>query len=259
MIEIDKIYNEDCLVGMQRIPDKSIDCIICDPPYGTTCSSWDKIIPFDKLWAEYKRIRKPYAPILLFGSELFSTLVRMSNLEEFRYDWIWEKEEAADFVHAKNRPLKNFEIISAFCQYPMGHKSQLGDKRMPYNPQGLIRSGRKEKRSASKFGNIIGHRPSHKNEYIVEYENYPKAIQYFGSRHEERLHPTQKPIDLLRYLILTYTNEGDLVLDNCAGSGSTAVACIKEKRHFIGFETNNEYFDKACKRIEKEQSSPTLF
>ena len=136
MIELDKIYNEDCLEGMKRIPDGSVDAIICDLPYGTTACAWDSIIPIDKLWEQYKRIRKPSCVILLFGSEPFSTNLRMSNMKEWRYDWIWKKNSSAGFVHAKNRPLKNFEIISAFCQYSMGHESLLAEKRMPCNPQG---------------------------------------------------------------------------------------------------------------------------
>lgn len=254
---LDTIYNEDCLEGMKRIPDGSVDCIICDLPYGTTACTWDSIIPFEPLWYQYKRIRKPYAPILLFGSEPFSTTLRISNIEEFRYDWIWIKSQAADFIHAKNRPMKNYEIISAFCQYPMGHVSQLGDKRMPYNPQGLL-PYHKLKNGRNKFGTHIGKRPSHVDEYTAEYTNYPNAVLYFDQK-GEKLHPTQKPVDLIRYLVLTYTDESNTVLDNCIGSGTTAIACIREKRHFIGFELNKEYFDKACERIKAEQSEPRLF
>lgn len=256
-MKIDDIYNMDCLVGMKRIPDGSIDAIICDLPYGTTACTWDTIVPFDQLWAEYKRIRKPYAPILLFGSEPFSTKIRMSNLDEFRYDWIWVKSQAADFVHAKNRPMKNYEIISAFCKYPMGHKSQLGDKRMPYNPQGLIPC-KKVKNGKNKFGTNIGKRPSQVDEQVAEFTNYPNAVLQFAQV-GKKIHPTQKPVELIAYLIRTYTNEGDTVLDNCMGSGTTAIAAIKEKRHFIGFELNKEYYDKACKRIKDEQAQLTLF
>ena len=224
---------------------------------GTTACAWDTVIPFDKLWEQYKRIRKPYAPILLFGSEPFSTMVRMSNLSEFRYDWIWTKSQAADFVHAKNRPMKNYEIISAFCQYPMGHKSQLGDKRMPYNPQGLIPC-HKVKNGKNKFGTNIGKRPSQVDEYVAEFTNYPNAVIHFDQT-GKKWHPTQKPVDLLRYLVLTYTNEGDTVLDNCSGSGTTAIACIKEKRHFICFEKDETYWKKSVERVKNEQRQLTLF
>ena len=180
----------------------------------------------------------------------------MSNLSEFRYDWIWTKSQAADFVHAKNRPMKNYEIISAFCGYPMGHKSQLGEKRMPYNPQGLVPT-HKVKNGRNKFGNHIGKRPSHKEEYVAEFTNYPNAVIHFDQT-GERFHPTQKPVDLIAYLIRTYTDRGQIVLDNCMGSGTTAIACIREKRHYIGFELDKGYYEKACKRIEQEKQQLTL-
>ena len=258
MIELDKIYNEDCLEGMKRIPDGSVDAIICDLPYGTTACAWDSVIPIDKLWEQYKRIRKPSCVILLFGSEPFSTNLRMSNMKEWRYDWIWKKNKAADFVHAKNRPLKNFEIISAFCQYGMGHKSLLGEKRMPYNPQGIIPVHEVQRNAKGKFGGTIGKRKSQKDVIVKEWTNYPNALIEYDVD-SDSFHPTQKPVDLLRYLIRTYSNEGDTILDNCMGSGTTAVACIKEKRHFIGFELDKEYFDKACKRIDAERRQLTLF
>lgn len=247
----------DCLQGMKQIADESIDCIITDLPYGTTACAWDTIIPFDKLWAEWKRIRKPYAPILLFGSEPFSTMIRMSNLAEYRYDWIWVKSQAADFVHAKNRPMKNYEVISAFCQYPMGHKSKLGDRRMPYNPQGLVPC-HKVKNGTKKFGTNIGIRPSQKDEYVREYENYPNAVIHFAQV-GKKVHPTQKPVDLIAYLVKTYTDEGQTVLDATIGSGSTALACIKTRRHYIGFELDKGYYDIAVGRIEEERRQLTLF
>ena len=258
MIELDKIYNEDCLEGMKRIPDGSVDAIICDLPYGTTACAWDSVIPIDKLWEQYKRIRKPSCVILLFGSEPFSTNLRMSNMKEWRYDWIWKKNSSVGFVHAKNRPNKNFEIISAFCQYSMGHKSLLGEKHMPYNPQGLIPIHEVQRNAKEKFGGVVGKRKSHKEVVVREWTNYPKAILEYDVD-SDSFHPTQKPVDLLRYLIRTYSNEGDTILDNCMGSGTTAVACIREKRHFIGFELNKEYFDKACKRIDAERRQLTLF
>lgn len=247
----------DCLIGMQQIPSGSVDLIICDLPYGTTACEWDAIIPFDKLWDQYKRICKPCAVILLFGSEPFSTHLRLSNMDWWRYDWIWEKNSSAGFVHAKNRPLKNFEIISAFCQYGIGHETTMGGKRMPYFPQGIRRIN-KIAHNWIKEGGVIGVRPSHKNTYIQEYENYPKAVLEFNLD-QDSWHPTQKPLALIAYLIRTYSNPGDTVLDNCMGSGTTAVACIKEKRHFIGFELNKYYYDKACQRINAEKRQLTLF
>ena len=254
MSERVQLLNGDCLDLMKQIPDGSVDMVLCDLPYGTTDCKWDVIIPFEILWEQYKRIRKPYAPILLFGSEPFSTLLRSSNLDEFRYDWIWIKSQAADFVHAKNRPMKNYEIISAFCKLPMGHVSQLGEKRMPYNPQGLIPC-RKIKSGDKKFGTHIGQRPSHKDKYISEFTNYPTAVLSFPQI-GKKYHPTQKPVALLEYLIKTYTNEGELVLDNCMGSGSTGVACLNTNRRFIGIEKNEKYFAIAKERIEKTMSTP---
>ena len=243
MLELDKIYCMDCLEGMKAIPDGTIDAVICDLPYGTTKNSWDSVIPFDVLWKEYRRITKPTAPIILFGAEPFSTAVRMSNIKEYRYDWIWEKDNSVGFLHANKRPLRIFENICVF------YKNQ-----PTYNPQGIRYNPKVQRRGST--GN--NYHSAKSNEYVTEYENYPTDILFF-SKDADDWHPTQKPVDLLRYLVLTYTNEGDTVLDNCMGSGTTAIACIKEKRHFIGFELNKEYFDKAVRRIKAEQAQLTLF
>lgn len=258
MIELNKIYNEDCLEGMKRIPDGSVDCIICDLPYGTTVCKWDNVIPFDSLWAQYKRIRKPYTPILLFGSEPFSTKLRMSNIDEFRYDWIWVKNKHGDFVHAKNRPIKAHEIISCFCNYGMGHQSIMGNRRMPYHPQGLLKHYAVRHTGKANFGGILGKRPSHKDIVISEWTNYPTSVLFFDIE-KNTWHPTQKPLSLIRYLINTYTEVGGVVLDNCMGSGTTAIAAIREKRNFIGFELDKDYYEKACKRIKVELAQPSLF
>ena len=258
MIELNKIYNEDCLEGMKRIPDGSVDCIVCDLPYGTTACAWDSIIPFDLLWEQYHRVLKMGGVALLFGSEPFSTSIRTSNIKEWRYDWIWKKNTSAGFVHAKNRPMKNYEIISAFCRFGMGHKSTMGDKRMPYNPQGLRPCHKVSHNALNKFGGVVGKRPSHKDTVVTEWENYPTAILEFNVE-PDSFHPTQKPVALIQYLIRTYSNEGDTILDNCMGSGTTAIAAIREKRNFIGFELNKEYYDKACNRIKMELAQPTLF
>ena len=242
-MEIDKIYNMDCIEGMKQIPDGSVDAIICDLPYGTTANAWDSVIPFDKLWAQYNRIRKPNSPILLFGAEPFTTAVRMSNINEYHYDWIWEKGNSVGFLHANRRPMRIFENIAVFYQ-----------DQPTYNPQGLVYKPKKQRR-----GSVGGNYHSAKsNEYETEYENYPIDIIHFDTD-SDSFHPTQKPVDLLRYLVRTYSNEGDTILDNCMGSGTTAVACIKEKRHFIGFELNKYYYDKACKRIDAEKRQLKLF
>ena len=245
-MEIDNIYNMDCLEGMKQIPDGTIDAVICDLPYGTTACAWDSVIPFDKLWEQYRRIVKPTGAIVLFGSEPFSSALRMSNIEDFGYDWIWQKQRPTNFYQVKWRPLKEHEIISVFYRH------------VPtYNPQGTkpvhINSGRKQK-SGNLYAKYDG------SGYIQTTGDYPRSILTFDTDNDaDRLHPTQKPVDLLRYLVLTYTNEGDTVLDNCMGSGTTAIACIKERRHFIGFELSKEYFDKAVRRIKAEQAQLTLF
>ena len=243
MIELDKIYNQDCLEGMRQIPDGSIDAVICDLPYGTTDNTWDALIPFDKLWEQYRRIAKPKAPIILFGAEPFSTTIRMSNFDWYKYDWIWQKNIAVGFLRANERPLRAFENICVFYK-----------ERPTYNPQGVRKCHKVQRRGRVGDNYAMGT----SNEYVTEYENYPKDILTFD-KDTDGFHPTQKPVDLLRYLVLTYTNEGDTVLDNCMGSGTTAIACIKERRHFIGFELSKEYFDKAQRRIKAEQAQLTLF
>ena len=245
--QIDKIYNEDCLEGMKRIADGAVDCIITDLPYGTTACAWDSVIPFEPLWEQFKRVTKPNAAIVLFGSEPFSSALRMSNIKAYRYDWVWQKSQGADFVHAKDRPLKNFETISVFSK-----------EKATYNPQGL-RKCHKVKSNAAKFGSNV-REWNHGDVYVQEWENYPTAIIAFANpTGTDKKHPTQKPVDLLRYLILTYSNEGDTILDATIGSGTTAVAALMEKRHFIGFETNKEYFDIAQGRIDQVLRNPTLF
>ena len=255
IMELDRIYNMDCLEGMKQIPDGTIDAVICDLPYGTTACAWDSVIPFDKLWEQYRRICKPNAPIVLFGSEPFSTMLRMSNLKEFRYDWIWKKGETnSNFMNANKMPMKNHEVISVFY------------RSLPtYNPQ--MRQGYASYDKTKFMGNSsgVGESDVYGN-YSRDYkpnngERYPLSVIDMSRdwKRQDALHPTQKPVDLLRYLVLTYTNEGDTVLDNCMGSGTTAIACIKERRHFIGFELNKEYYDKACKRIKAEQAQLTLF
>jgi site-specific DNA-methyltransferase (adenine-specific) len=242
-IEPNKIYNMDCLEGMKQIPDGSIDAIICDLPYGTTANKWDSIIPLDQLWAQYKRIIKKGGPIVLFAQCPFDKVLGCSNLAWLKYQWVWEKDNVTGFLQANKMPLRIHEVILVFCQ----------DSPI-YNPQGLVYNPKKMRRG--RVGDNYG--TTTKNEYETEYENYPRDLQYFP-KDSDSFHPTQKPVDLLRYLVKTYTNEGDTILDNCMGSGTTAVACIKEKRHFIGFELNKEYYDKACLRIDAVKRQLTLF
>ena len=245
MIELDTIYNEDCLTGMQRIPDGSVDCIICDLPYGTTGNPWDTIIPLDKLWEQYKRIIKPKSPIVLFAQQPFASVLGCSNLAWLKYEWIWKKNKASNFLHAKHAPMKCHENILVFYK----------DK-PTYNPQ--MRKGEpyKIKRGPIKTPNYFVEQKD--TETVNEGVRYPQDIIEFSSE-MKTVHPTQKPVDLLQYLVRTYTNAGDVILDNCIGSGTTAVAALREKRHFIGFELNRDYYDIALRRIKLEQQQQTLF
>ena len=227
---------------MKTIPDKSVDAIICDLPYGSLSCKWDIIIPFEKLWPEYERIIKDNGAIVLFGSEPFSSLLRISNLKLFKYDWIWDKKTGLGFLDSKYRPLKSHEIISVFGKGGVSNGSKI---QMKYNPQGLVKTDKKNSNSPS---NILNSEPKKRKELNTQYTNYPKSILTYAR--VSGLHPTQKPVDLLTYLVRTYTNEGDVVLDNCMGSGTTGVACVSTGRSFIGFEKDEKYFSIAKERLE---------
>ena len=248
----------DCLEVMKTIEDNSIDLILCDLPYGTIDSAWDSVVPFEPLWEQYKRVIKDNGAIVLFGSEPFSTSLRASQIELFKYDWIWLKSTSAGFIHAKNMPLKRSENISVFSKASMGHKSLLKDNRMVYNPQNLTKVNKIHKRPkpfSDKKDGVIGARPSHTSQRDVEYEDYPTNILDFARGNNDNIHPTQKPVPLFEYLIKTYTNENETVLDNCMGSGTTAIACLNTKRNYIGFEMDKDYFDKATKRIKEHKDA----
>ena len=226
----------DCLEVMKGIPNKSIDMILCDLPYGTTACKWDIVIPFDKLWEQYNRIIKDNGAIVLFGSEPFSSQLRMSNLKMYKYDWVWEKEQGVNFMLCKYQPYKVHEIISVFSK-----------KTHNYYPQMTI--GKPYISGKGNSGEITG------NVVKIQTKNngtrYPRSIQKFSTdKAKASLHPAQKPVALLEYLIKTYTNENDIVLDNCMGSGSTGVACVNTNRNFIGIELDENYFNIAKERIE---------
>jgi len=233
-----KLKLGDCLELMKDIPDKSIDMILCDLPYGTTACKWDVIIPFEPLWEQYKRIIKDRGAIVLFGSEPFSTELRHSNLKMFKYDWIWSKNRGTGLFNAKKMPMKSHEVISVFC------------KKLPiYNPQ--MRLGFKAYKC--KQGKQSGAFGISNKEIVTDNngERYPISVLEFNSTNGKNVHPTQKPVALLEYLIKTYTQEGETVLDNCMGSGSTGVACLNTNRRFIGIEKDDKYFEIAKSRIEK--------
>ena len=230
----------DCLDKMQDIPDKSIDMILCDLPYGKTQCKWDVVIPFDDLWKAYKRIIKDNGAIVLFGTEPFSSLMRLSNLKMYKYDWIWDKVRGTGFLNANKQPVRNHEIISVFYK-----------KQCLYNPQKtsghVLKTSYKRPQLQSA---VYGH--MNNDIYYESTERFPRSIQVFSTdTQKSSLHPTQKPVALLEYLIKTYTNEGDIVLDNCMGSGSTGVACVNTCRQFIGIELEQKYFDIADARISQ--------
>lgn len=244
---------------MKEIPDKSVDMILCDLPYGTQKNNgckWDIIIPFEPLWEQYNRIISDSGAVVLFGKEPFSSLLRSSNLSMYKYDWIWEKDTKSNFMQANYQPLNNIEMISVFSK---AYAREIKDKiKMTYNPQFEI--GEKYNiPKPSKTTEIFA--SNHKNGKYEHKERdtslrYPYVTLKFSSvKRKGKLHPTQKPVSLCEYLIKTYTNEGETVLDNCMGSGSTGVACKNLNRKFIGIELDNTYFEIAKKRIERIENT----
>jgi site-specific DNA-methyltransferase (adenine-specific) len=255
-MEIDNIYNCDCMEGMKQIPDGTIDCILCDLPYGTTKNHWDSIIPLDKLWEQYNRIIKDDGAIVLFSQQPFTSMLVMSNPKMFKYEWIWEKDSGTGLLNSKYAPMKIHENICVFSKSAACFVKDKA-KAMSYNPQ--MRTGfAPYKSKANNFGSNYDTR--YMKEVVAESngERYPIDIIKFN-RDRDKVHPTQKPVDLIAYLVRTYTNEGDTVLDNCSGSGTTAVACVKEKRHFIGFEKDETYWKKSVERVKNEQRQLTIF
>ena len=225
----------DCLELMKDIPDGSVDLVLADPPYGTTACKWDSVIPFEPMWEQLKRIVKPNGAICLFGSEPFSSALRMSNIKYFKYDWIWEKEQGANFMLCKYQPYKVHEIVSVFSKSTHNYFPQMTDGKPYVSGKGT---------SGDITGNVK------KIQTKNDGKRYPRSIQKFCTDKSKSKHPTQKPVALLEYLIKTYTNEGETVLDNCMGSGSTGVACVNTNRRFIGIELDDKYFNIAKQRID---------
>ena len=246
----------DCLELMKDIPNGSIDMILADLPYGTTACKWDTIIPFDKLWEQYERIIKPNGAIVLFGSEPFSSSLRMSNIKKWRYDWIWEKTKAGNFQIVKYQPLKYHEIISVFSLNTHNY--------YPIKVEASESSKSRYKYAISKSKGKLNHMASgvfnYSKNHDKEFKNPSSIIRCKSDTFT--LHPTQKPIALFEYLIKTYTNEGELVLDNTAGSGTTAIACLNTNRQFIVMEKEQKYYDIILKRVadfNKNFERPNLF
>ncbi len=241
-----ELYQGDCLEVVPQLEAGSVDAIIADTPYGTTACKWDSVIPFEPMWECIEHVIKPRAVIVLFGSEPFSSALRMSNIKWYKYDWVWDKSKVTGFLNAKKKPLMHTENISVFCsglelynpQTKKGKPHKRGRK--PHEPQ---------TQSYSRYENVISHGHT---------SYYPKQVlREFSAIPNGHIHPTQKPVTLMEYLIKTYTNEGDTVLDFTMGSGTTGVACARTGRKFIGIEMDDTYFELASKRIwEAYQETP---
>lgn len=238
--EYDYIECGDCLELMNDIPDKSIDMILCDPPYGTTACKWDSIISFERLWEQYKRIIKPNGAIALFGAMPFTAALVTSNYKGYKHHWIWKKNRGTGFQCAKFRPMMATEDIIVFTA---------NGERVNYYP---IKT-KLDKPYIGKYSSNtenVGFKKSNKYSYYDS--KYPTNVLEY-KKPSRPIHPTEKPVDLLEYLIKTYTLEGEIVLDNCMGSGSTCVACVNTNRHYVGFERDEKYFDIACKRLDEAE------
>lgn len=239
MLDINKVYLGDCLEVMKNIPDKSIDLIVSDPPFGSTANHWDDIIPFNKMWEQYKRIMKDDTPIILFGTGLFAYKLALSNEKMFKYEIIWHKSKSGSAFTAKYRPIAKHENILVF-----------GKGKIKYNPQLIEGEPYKRKWTEHKVNNMkYGFKG-------VEHNNdgtrHPGSVQFFQQkwRRQDQIHPTQKPVELLEWIIKSYSNEGDIILDNTAGSGTTGLACINTNRNYILIEKEKKYFDIINVRIK---------
>lgn len=261
MLEINHIFNGDCLELMKDIPDGSVDAIITDLPYGTTACKWDSAIPFEPLWEQYRRMIKPTGAIVLFSQQPFTSALIMSNIEMWKYNWIWQKDNGSNFLNAHHQPLKITEDICVFG-FAATTESKKGiylnynpQMRLGYKPYKCVSGAQREDTAmvrgvckAQDGGTLT----------ISDGSRFPINLIQFN-RDKERLHPTQKPIELIQYLIRTYTNEGDTVFDSCCGSGTTAIAAIREKRNFICIEKDPHYYEVAKKRIKTELKQLKLF
>ena len=229
-----KLIHGECLEEMKKLPDGSVDMVLTDPPYGTTACKWDIVIPLEPMWEQLKRITKKNGAIVLFGSQPFTSALVMSNVKMFKYCWVWDKVSPTGHLNAKKRPMKKLEDVVFFCYGTT-----------PYNPQGLVWNPRKKSRSPNTSGsNCYG---KHGSDNIATWQGYP--TERIEIKNENGLHPTQKPVALMEYLIKTYTNEGETVLDFTMGSGTTGVACKNLNRDFIGIELDKDYYEIAKQRI----------
>lgn len=248
-----QLFEGDCLELLKDVEDASVDMVLADLPYGTTACKWDSMIPLNALWEQYLRVCKPESVIVLFGSQPFTTQLIASNMRMFKYCWVWEKNRPTGVHHAKNMPLKVHEDIAVFSPSPIVHLSLKRSFRMPYYPQGVTQ-GKEKVVEANDFSNLTGPRPNQYGKKYQSHTGYPISILRFP-KSEAHLHPTEKPVPLLEYLIRTYTTEGQMVLDNVMGSGSTGVACVNTRRHFIGMEFDPVFYGLARERVLTAQKA----
>ena len=246
------LHHGDCLEVMDALIEQgvTVDAIITDPPYGTTACKWDSVIPFDAMWERLNKLIKPNGAIVLFGSEPFSSLLRVSNIKNYKYDWVWEKSRATGFLNSKKQPLRAHENILLFYKTPPPYFPQMSQGE-PYTKN--MRGVPKE----NMYGSFKPHAPKSESG-----DRFPRSVLYFKTSETEPnkgLHPTQKPVALMEYLIKTYTHEGEMVLDFTMGSGTTGVACINTGMGFIGIERDDAYFEIAKQRIEEAQNQYPLF
>jgi DNA modification methylase len=245
----------DCLERMKEIPDGSVDMVMCDLPYGTTACKWDSVIQFEPLWEQYRRVCKPNAAIVLTASQPFTSALVMSNIDAFKYCWVWEKNRPTGFLDAKKKPMRSHEDVVVFYNEQPTYNPQK-TKGEPNHCTG-VKNGRKRTVKSEIFSGDFSRVPADKSG-----EKYPRSVQRFDGINptgDRRLHPTQKPVALMEYLIRTYTNDGETVLDNTMGSGTTGVACVNTGRRFIGIERDETYFSIASQRIKEAQESLALF
>tara|TARA_Y100001938_G_C8042374_1_gene406853 strand:+ start:586 stop:1323 length:738 start_codon:yes stop_codon:yes gene_type:complete len=243
---INTIINGDCLEVMKNIPDGSVDMVLCDLPYGTTNCKWDSILPLDKLWEHYNRVTKKNGAIVLTAAQPFTSVLISSNLKNFKYTWVWEKSKATGYLNAKRMPMRAHEDVCVFYRKPPLYNPQMWQS-TPYNKG-------KAHRPTDVYGSQVA--TLVKNDTGLR---YPRSVQYFKTAESEGkvYHPTQKPLTLFEYLIKTYTNEGDVVLDNCLGAGTTAIAAIRNNRKYIGIELEKEYYDISCERVNQALQKST--
>ncbi len=242
MLALNRLYNEECLNGMDKLPDSCIDMVFCDLPYGTTNCSWDSVLDLKTLWRQYNRVVKDNGAVILTAAQPFTSVLILSNIKYFKYCWVWEKSKATGYLNSKSMPLRSHEDVCVFYRNPPVYNPQMVSG-IPYN-----------KGTALRETDVYGKQAS----TTVESKDgmrFPRTNLYFKTAESEGevIHPTQKPVALIEYFIKTYSIKGDIVLDNCMGSGSTAIACLNLRRNYIGFELETKYYHKALKRLNKHQ------